>query len=117
MLPTGQPGWGIGWYIEGLLVPELTLTRGESYTFRVFGGNDESDRSSYHPFYITDSRSGGRLLNTPEQQMVCMSDTQTSTTTSFVANTLYWYYSSCCRMKQCLLDLTRVTMQLEVGIE
>ena len=67
---TGQPSWGIAWYINGHLVPELTLTRGETYTFKVFGGNNASIRASYHPFYITDSVSGGRLLNTPTQKSV-----------------------------------------------
>ena len=70
LFPSGQPSWGIAWYINGLLVPELTLTRGENYTFRVFGGNNASIRASYHPFYITDSVSGGRLLNTPAQRSV-----------------------------------------------
>ena len=70
LIPSGQPGWGIAWFINGLLVPELTLTRGENYTFRVFGGNNASIRASYHPFYITDSMSGGRLLNTAAQRMV-----------------------------------------------
>ena len=69
---TGQPGWGITWYINGQLVPELTLRRGQNYTFRVFGGNNASiaNRASYHPFYITDSSSGGRLLDTAEQRRV-----------------------------------------------
>ena len=69
---TGQPGWGIAWYINEQLIPELTLMRGENYTFRVFGGNNASiaNRASYHPFYITDSSSGGRLLSTPDQRTV-----------------------------------------------
>ena len=46
------------------------MIRGETYTFTVEGGNDPSDPSNYHPLYITDSISGGRLQNTPQQQAV-----------------------------------------------
>ena len=69
---TGRPGWGIAWYIDGLLIPQLTLTRGQNYTFRVFGGDVDNifNRATYHPFYITDSLSGGRLLNTQAEKMV-----------------------------------------------
>ena len=67
---TGQVGWGIAWHIDGNLVPELVLQRGNTYTFIVEGGDDPSDESNYHPFYITDSPSGGRLLNTDEQKAV-----------------------------------------------
>ena len=64
---SGQPGGKLAWYINGLLVPELTLTRGERYTFEVYGGsNDGSTMDGYHPFYITDSPTGGRL-NNPRQ--------------------------------------------------
>ena len=34
------------------------------------GGDDPDDPSNYHPFYITNSISGGRLQNTQQQQMV-----------------------------------------------
>ena len=66
----GQPGWGIAWYINGTLVPELVVERGRTYTFLVYGGSNPVDASNYHPFYITDSRNGGRLLNTQEQRQV-----------------------------------------------
>ena len=66
----GQPGWGIAWYINGTLVPELVVERGRTYTFLVYGGNNPDDASNYHPFYITESRNGGRLLNTQEQRQV-----------------------------------------------
>ena len=69
----GQVGWGIAWYINGYLVPELVLRRGNTYTFNVQGGDDPIDISNYHPFYITNSLSGGRLLNTQEQQAVSCS--------------------------------------------
>ena len=64
---SGRPGGELAWYINGLLAPELTLTRGEKYTFEVFGGsletNGTSDTDGSHPFYITNSPSGGRLRN------------------------------------------------------
>ena len=64
---SGQPGGKLAWYINGLLVPELTLTRGERYTFKVYGGsNDGATMEGYHPFYITNSPTGGRL-NNPSQ--------------------------------------------------
>ena len=62
LLP-GQVGWGISWYIEDMLIPELTVRRGSTYTFVIEGGTDVSNPARYHPFYITDSISGGRLQN------------------------------------------------------
>jgi hypothetical protein len=46
------------------------VERGRTYTFLVHGGNVSSDDANYHPFYITDSMNGGRLLNTQQQRMV-----------------------------------------------
>ena len=70
MCSIGQVGWGIAWFINDMLVPELEVKRGKTYTFLVEGGNNPDDQSNYHPFYITDSISGGYLLNTPEQRNV-----------------------------------------------
>lgn len=56
---TGQPSWGIAWYINNLLIPEITVERGQTYTFIVEGGDDSTNPARYHPFYITDSREGG----------------------------------------------------------
>ena len=67
---TGQAGWGIAWYINGTIVPELVVERGRTYTFLVYGGDNPADDSNYHPFYITDSRNGGRLLNEPDERKV-----------------------------------------------
>ena len=36
----GHVGWGIGWYINGLLIPEIYVVRGKTYTFVIEGGND-----------------------------------------------------------------------------
>ena len=71
---TGQAGWGIAWYINGSLIPELVVERGRTYTFLISGGDNPLDGANYHPFYITDSINGGRLLNTQEQRMVCIVD-------------------------------------------
>lgn len=51
--------WGIAWYVNGILIPELYLVRGETYTFRVTGGLNPTQGSRYHPLYITDSVNGG----------------------------------------------------------
>ena len=68
----GRAGWGISWYINGTLIPELVVERGRTYTFIIEGGNDSTDLSNYHPFYITDSISGGRLQNTEEERAVSL---------------------------------------------
>ena len=67
----GQAGWGITWYINGTLIPELIVERGKTYTFIVEGGTDPNNLAVYHPFYITDSIGGGRLQNTQQEQEVC----------------------------------------------
>ncbi|KFM69923.1 Protein Skeletor, isoforms D/E, partial [Stegodyphus mimosarum] len=56
---TGLQSWGIAWWINGLLIPELTVQRGTNYTFIVEGGNDISNSASYHPLYITNNPEGG----------------------------------------------------------
>ena len=69
---TGNAGWGIAWFIDGTLIPELVVQRNQTYTFVIFGGDDDSpeEAANYHPFYITDSPSGGRLLNDANERMV-----------------------------------------------
>ncbi|XP_048505189.1 protein Skeletor, isoforms B/C isoform X2 [Athalia rosae] len=56
---TGQPSWGIAWYINDLLIPEIYVERGQTYTFTVEGGMDSTNPARYHPFYITDDPEGG----------------------------------------------------------
>ena len=68
----GRAGWGISWYINGTLIPELVVERGKTYTFIIEGGNDTNDLSNYHPFYISDSIGGGRLQNTEEERAVSL---------------------------------------------
>ena len=58
--------------MNGILIPELVVTRGSEYTFIVEGGTDENSLNRYHPFYITDSINGGRLQNSQELRDVCM---------------------------------------------
>ncbi|KAL3218681.1 hypothetical protein MRX96_031418 [Rhipicephalus microplus] len=56
---TGRSSPGESWYMNGVLVPEIHVQRGRSYTFRVEGGNNPHNARYYHPLYITDSSSGG----------------------------------------------------------
>lgn len=65
---TGKVGWGIAWYINGLLIPELVVQRGKTYTFIVEGGNDPNHSSRRHPFYITDNAEGGYDYRTDEER-------------------------------------------------
>ncbi|XP_078691914.1 protein Skeletor, isoforms B/C-like isoform X2 [Branchiostoma floridae x Branchiostoma belcheri] len=65
---TGQPGWGIAWYINGLLIPELHVKRRQNYTFIVEGGDDSSLPARYHPFYITDDPKGGYVQKTAAEK-------------------------------------------------
>ncbi|XP_011136070.1 protein Skeletor, isoforms B/C isoform X2 [Harpegnathos saltator] len=70
---TGSSSWGIAWYINDLLIPEITVERGQTYTFIVEGGNDPSNPARYHPFYITNSPEGGfgqKNKDEQEQQMI-----------------------------------------------
>ena len=67
---TGRAGWGIAWYINGTLIPELIVERNKTYTFIVEGGTDSDALSNYHPLYITDSIGGGRLQNTQQERDV-----------------------------------------------
>lgn len=65
---TGHVGWGISWYINGLLIPEINVVRGKTYTFVVEGGFDSEVAAKYHPFYITDDPVGGYEYKTPEER-------------------------------------------------
>nr|XP_050869082.1 protein Skeletor, isoforms B/C isoform X1 [Vespula vulgaris] len=65
---TGHVGWGISWYINGLLIPEINVVRGKKYTFVVEGGQNADTPARYHPFYITDDPVGGYQHKTPEEK-------------------------------------------------
>ncbi|XP_045780511.1 protein Skeletor, isoforms B/C isoform X2 [Maniola jurtina] len=58
-LTYGHPSWGIAWYINDLLIPEIYVERGKSYIFQVEGGDDRTNPAKFHPFYISDSSEGG----------------------------------------------------------
>ncbi|XP_050456916.1 protein Skeletor, isoforms B/C isoform X2 [Cataglyphis hispanica] len=65
---TGHVGWGISWYINGLLIPVINVVRGRRYTFVVEGGSDLDIPARYHPFYITDDPIGGYQHKTAEEK-------------------------------------------------
>lgn len=101
---TGHVGWGISWYINGLLIPEINVVRGKTYTFVVEGGFDPEVPAKYHPFYITDDPVGGYEYKTAEEKKV-----------SVLA---YWFrfffgnlLSEFCRLLEYLLALTRISNQ------
>lgn len=65
-----QPALNRAFWVDDLLIPEIHVTRGHSYTFIIETGDNRTDPTRYHPFYITESREGGgmhrpELLNTP----------------------------------------------------
>lgn len=65
---TGHPSWGIAWWINDKLIPEITVERGQTYTFVVEGGKDHTNPARYHPLYITDSPEGGYGQRSEEDQ-------------------------------------------------
>ncbi|KAH1009533.1 hypothetical protein HUJ04_001872 [Dendroctonus ponderosae] len=65
---TGHVGWGISWYINGLLIPEINVVRGKTYNFITEGGDNPEVSAKYHPFYITDDPVGGYAYKTPEER-------------------------------------------------
>ncbi|VVC37406.1 DM13 domain,DOMON domain [Cinara cedri] len=65
---TGHVGWGISWYINGLLIPEINVVRGQTYTFVVEGGLDPEIPAKYHPFYISNDPIGGYGYKTAEEK-------------------------------------------------
>ncbi|XP_042862288.1 protein Skeletor, isoforms B/C-like [Penaeus japonicus] len=65
---TGLPSWGIAWWINDMLIPEIYVERGQTYYFTVSGGNDKLNSPRYHPLYITSSPEGGFGQKTVEEQ-------------------------------------------------
>merc|ERR1712107_43417 len=48
------------WWINGAIMPEITVFRGETYYFKIQGGDsDRLGRANFHPFYITSNSVGG----------------------------------------------------------
>ena len=60
---TGYPSPGISWYVNGQLIPVITVQRGRDYIFYVYGGDE-------HGFYITNDSMGGYLIQTPDEREV-----------------------------------------------
>ena len=88
---TGQVGWGVAYYINSTLVPELVLQRDRTYTFVVEAGNNPDDPANFHPFYITDSIHGSILFKSPEDQKV--EDRNRASVNNY--HTIQYYYQSC----------------------
>eukprot|EP00934_Nitzschia_sp_Nitz4_P009271 Nitzschia sp. Nitz4//scaffold34_size148208//9904//13263//NITZ4_002957-RA/size148208-augustus-gene-0.67-mRNA-1//-1//CDS//3329548726//9261//frame0 len=65
----GSVSWGIAWYLNGYLIPEVVLKRNTTYTFHVNGGVDPNDDANYHPLYISTSEFGGYFQLTPEERL------------------------------------------------
>lgn len=66
---TGRTSWGISWYVNGLMIPELVVERGQTYRFIVEGGNDKTSATRRHPFYLTDSQEGGFDFKTDDERL------------------------------------------------
>ncbi|KAL7639356.1 UNVERIFIED_CONTAM: hypothetical protein RMT77_009857 [Armadillidium vulgare] len=65
---TGNPSWGKCFWINGMLIPEIHVERGQTYYFTVEGGNNIINTAKYHPFYITESSEGGYSQKTIDEQ-------------------------------------------------
>ncbi|CAH1121732.1 unnamed protein product [Ceutorhynchus assimilis] len=65
---TGMPSWGICYYINDKLIPELTVERGQTYTFVVEAGESSSNPARFHPIYITDSNEGAYAQLSKDKQ-------------------------------------------------
>ncbi len=94
----GNVGWGITWYINGLLVPEITVVRGRTYLFVVEGGSDPENPARFHPFYITDDREGGYQYKTRTERQV--NKTERNWNSNFLTMSCFGAYSECV----CLLE-------------
>ncbi|XP_066247644.1 protein Skeletor, isoforms B/C isoform X1 [Euwallacea similis] len=67
---TGIKSYGVCYYINDKLLPELTVERGQTYTFIVETGASSANPPRFHPLYITDSKEGGfdRYINAQSVQ-------------------------------------------------
>lgn len=45
--------------MNGMLIPEIFMRRGLTYSFKVYGGNNPHSAELYHPLIITDEPHGG----------------------------------------------------------
>ena len=120
----GQAGWGIAWFINGSLIPELVVQRGRNYTFIVEGGDNPNMLSIYHPFYITDSITGGRLRASNDTRAVRILRIQSQLwhpmSVLYIMIHIVMHYELICfcssvvhfRMRMCMLDLTEIERPL-----
>ncbi|KAK3890404.1 hypothetical protein Pcinc_005655 [Petrolisthes cinctipes] len=65
---TKTSSWGIAWWINDKLIPEIFVERGQTYHFTVYGGNNRLNQARYHPLYITNSSVGGFSDKTHAEQ-------------------------------------------------
>ena len=120
----GQAGWGIAWFINGSLIPELVVQRGRNYTFIVEGGDNPNILSIYHPFYITDSITGGRLRTSNDTRAVRILRIQSQLwhpmSVLYIMIHIVVHYELLCfcssvvhyRTRMCMLDLTEIERPL-----
>ena len=94
-------GWGISWYINGLLIPEIHVVRGKTYTFVTEGGHNPDIPAKYHPFYITDDPVGGYEHKTPEEKKV---DDEIVLCIKFILNSSYLFILKSFRTSKYLLE-------------
>lgn len=68
---TGRASWGYAFYVNGLLIPEIYLARGETYDFIINTGDNENVPSDYHPVYFATDPDGGYVGKDPvEKQQI-----------------------------------------------
>lgn len=118
----GISGWGISWYLNGLLIPRVELYRGFEYTFIIEGGSDPSNPARYHPFYITSSDRGGLLVKSAEERKVRSTspahqseiEFNVDLTLSAILHDLLSLFLTLYRKRLCMLGLMQVEIHLEV---
>ncbi|KAA8495244.1 Protein Skeletor, isoforms D/E [Porphyridium purpureum] len=65
---TQRPPWGIGFYLNGILIPAVGVERGKTYEFVIQTGDDASNSAKYHPFYISSDPFGGYVADSELEQ-------------------------------------------------
>ena len=57
-----------------MLIPELFVERGKTYTFKIQTGDNLQKLAEYHPFYITSGAKGGYKQRTAQERNVSTKD-------------------------------------------
>eukprot|EP01083_Nonionella_stella_P079349 217653_1 len=65
---TGEVSWGIAMYVNDIIIPVVAVERGQTYQWVVTTGSDAAVSAQYHPFYITNSSTGGYVQNTDDEK-------------------------------------------------